>query len=51
MKAFAMPIRVGTPDSWQLITPTTEWQTMKSALTKDKFEVATDLYYVGVSKL
>jgi aminopeptidase N len=49
-KAFAMPVRVGAPDNWQLITPTTEWQTMKSTFKKDKFEVATDLYYVGVSK-
>lgn len=49
-KAFAMPIRVGTPDKWQLITPTTDWQILKTPLGKDKFEVATDLYYVAVSK-
>ncbi len=49
-KAFAMPIRVGTPDSWLTITPTAEWQKLKSPLTKDKFQVATDLYYVVVSK-
>ena len=30
--------------------PTTDWQSMKTPLTKDQFEVATDLYYVGVSK-
>lgn len=51
---FAMPIRVGSPagaeDHSQLIRPTTEWQTMKTPLTKDQFEVATDLYYVDVSK-
>jgi aminopeptidase N len=47
---FAMPIRVGTPDNWQIIHPTTQWQTMKSPLTKDQFEVATDLYYVEVNK-
>ena len=49
-KAFAMPVRVGTKDNWQVIQPTTEWQDMKTALKKDQFEVATDLYYVGVSK-
>jgi hypothetical protein len=27
-----------------------EWQTMKTPLTKDQFEVATDLYYVDVDK-
>ena len=27
-----------------------EWQTMKTALAKDQFEVATDLYFVEVSK-
>jgi tetratricopeptide (TPR) repeat protein len=47
---FAMPIRVGLPDHWQIIHPTTRWQTMKTALTKADFQVATDLYYVNVSK-
>jgi hypothetical protein len=45
-----MPIRVGAKDAWQLITPTAEWQTMKTGLKKDTFDVATNLYYVGVSK-
>jgi aminopeptidase N len=49
-KEFAMPIRVGARDNWQIITPTTEWQTVKSPLGKDKFEVATDSYYVVVKK-
>ena len=49
-KAFAMPIRVGAPDRWQTITPTAEWQTLKSRLKKEQFEVATDLYYVVVRK-
>ncbi len=51
---FAMPIRVGSSaereDAWQIIHPTTKWQTMKTPLPKDQFEVATDLYYVDVSK-
>jgi Tfp pilus assembly protein PilF len=47
---FAMPIKVGQKDHWQTITPTTTWQTMKTALTKDDFDVATDFYYVNVSK-
>ena len=46
-----MPIRVGAKGKWQTIQPTTEWQTMKTALAKDQFEVATDLYFVEVSKL
>lgn len=48
---FAMPVRVGTKDSWDEIHPTTEWQSLKSGLTKKNFEVATDLYYVEVKKL
>jgi aminopeptidase N len=47
---FAMPVRVGTKDHWQIITPTTEWKTMKTPLRKDEFTVATDLYFVEVSK-
>ncbi|ADW71027.1 M1 family metallopeptidase [Granulicella tundricola] len=49
--AFAMPIRVGSKENWQLIYPTTsEWKTLSTPLTKDQFEVATDMYYVGISK-
>jgi aminopeptidase N len=47
---FAMPVRVGTKDNWQIISPTTEWKTMKTPLKKDEFAVATDLYFVEVSK-
>jgi aminopeptidase N len=49
-QGFQMPIKVGKKDSWQIIKPTTEWQTMPTSFTKDQFEVATDLYYVNVSK-
>jgi aminopeptidase N len=47
---FAMPVKVGTPGKWQVITPTAEWQTMKTPLTKETLEVATELYYLTVSK-
>jgi aminopeptidase N len=47
---FTMPIRVGSPDHWQIITPTLEWQTMKTPLTKDQFQAATNLYFINVSK-
>jgi aminopeptidase N len=50
-KAFAMPVRVGLKERWETIHPTTEWQTMKTTLTKDQFDVATDLYYVNVDKM
>lgn len=49
-RAFAMPVRVGAKDRWQIIQPTTTWQTMKTPLKKDEFAVATDLYYIDVSK-
>jgi len=50
VKEFAMPVKVGRRDQWQLIWPTTEWKTMKSGIKKDDFEVATDLYYINVIK-
>jgi hypothetical protein len=48
--AFAMPVRVGGKGHWQIIRPTTGWQTMAAPLPKDQFGVATDLYYVNVGK-
>ena len=48
---FAMPVRVGTKDHWQLIEPTTEWKTMKTILKRDALDVANDLYFIDVSKL
>jgi len=47
---FNMPIKVGKAGAWQVIQPTTEWKSMATTLTKDTFEVATELYYVNVSK-
>jgi aminopeptidase N len=49
-KRFAMPVRVGFKDAWQIITPTTAWQRMATHIGKDDFAVATDLYYINVSK-
>jgi aminopeptidase N len=50
-KDFAMPVRVGLKEHWELMRPTTEWQTMKTILTKEQFDVATDLYYINVNKM
>jgi aminopeptidase N len=47
---FSMPVLVGDKDHWQRIMPTLNWQTMKTPLTRDQFEVATDLFYVDVKK-
>jgi aminopeptidase N len=47
---FAMPIRVGKKTDWQIIQATTYWQTMKTPLKKNDFDVATDLYFVNVTK-
>lgn len=47
---FAMPVEVGTPGHWEVIRPTTTAQTMPTTLTRESFEVATDLYYVNVSR-
>lgn len=50
VKKFNMPIKVGQKGKWQVITPTTDWKVMTTALEKEDFDVATDLYYVNVSK-
>jgi aminopeptidase N len=47
---FSMPVLVGQKDRWQRIEPTLNWQTMKTSLTKEQFDVATDLFYVDVQK-
>jgi aminopeptidase N len=49
-RRFAMPIKVGTPGEWDILRPTTDWQLMKAPMTREQFEVATDLYYVNVVK-
>jgi len=43
-------VRVGSKDAWQTVEATTEPKTMKTVLTPDTFEVATDLYFVNVTK-
>jgi aminopeptidase N len=49
--SFAMPVRVGSKSNWQIVTPTTtEWKTLATPLKKDEFAVATDLYYIKVTK-
>jgi aminopeptidase N len=49
---FAMPIRVGSHGSWQIVQPTTtEWKVLSTPIKKEDFEVATDLYYVNVRKM
>lgn len=47
---FSMPVRVGSSDHWQILYPTKNWQWMETSLTKETFQVATDLYYVDVNK-
>ncbi|HZS29310.1 MAG TPA: M1 family metallopeptidase [Candidatus Angelobacter sp.] len=49
-QGFQMPVRVGKKDNWQIIKPTTDWQTMPTSLSKDEVDVATDLYYINVTK-
>jgi aminopeptidase N len=49
-KDFAMPVRVGRAGAWRVIYPTTAWQLMNAGLGKEEFDVATDLYYINVSK-
>jgi aminopeptidase N len=42
--AFVMPVLAGE----KKIHPTAVWQTMPTSLTKEQFDVATDLYYIKV---
>jgi aminopeptidase N len=49
-REFAMPVRIGARGAWQVIEPTTAWKTMPTTLTEDDVEVATDLYYINVTK-
>ena len=47
---FAMPVQAGDPAHWQTLHPTLQWQTLSTPLTRDQFQVATDRYFVEVSK-
>jgi hypothetical protein len=47
---FAMPVKVGSPSAWEIVKGTENWQTLKTGLKKDDFQVAEDLYYVNVEK-
>jgi aminopeptidase N len=49
-RGFNMPVRAGKPGAYETLHATTDWQLMKTALTKDEFEVPTELYYIEVSK-
>ena len=48
-RGFDMPIKAGRPGAWQVLHPTTDWKLVKTDLTRDEFQVPTDLYYVNVS--
>jgi aminopeptidase N len=47
---FTMPVKVGRRGRWQVIHPASGWKTMPTTLASEEFEVATDLYYVNVSR-
>ena len=47
---FAMPVQAGDPAHWTTLHPTRDWQVVRTPLTKEQFQVATDLFYINVSK-
>lgn len=47
---FAMPIKVGTPEHWRVVRPTTDWQVMPNP-DGAAFTAATDLAYIEVAVL
>ena len=49
-RAFAMPVKAGKSGAWDVLHPTTDWKLLKTQIKKDEFEVATDLFFVNVTK-
>ena len=49
-RAFAMPVKAGRAGAWEILKPTTDWKLLKTQIKKDEFEVATDLFYINVTK-
>ena len=49
-RAFAMPVKAGREGAWDVLAPTTDWKLLKTQLKKDEFEVATDLFYINVTR-
>ena len=47
---FAMPVRVRQNGQSKMIDATLQWQTMKTTVSKDQFEVVTDEFFIEVSK-
>ncbi len=59
---FAMPVKMGDPQHWLAVTPTVDWAAMPvtqfpgmqagmtAAEFHDRFQAATDLYYITVDK-
>jgi aminopeptidase N len=47
---FNMAVKVGDPAHWQTIHPTTSWQVLETPLSAEELKVATDLFYVNVSR-
>lgn len=48
---FDMPVKAGRRGQWLTLRPSAEWQTMKTDLKKDEFEVADDLFYIDVVRI
>ena len=47
-RAFAMPVKAGRADAWEVLHPTTDWKLLKTQIKRDDFHVATDLFYINV---
>jgi aminopeptidase N len=47
---FAMPVRIRQNGQSKMIDVTLQWQTMKTTVSKDQFEVVTDEFFIEVSK-
>jgi aminopeptidase N len=47
---FRMPVKVGARGTWQHIEATNDWQTLRTSVAPEQFEVATELFYVNVER-
>lgn len=49
-QGFDMPVKIGTPDKWTTIYPTTKWKSMDAPVKLADLQAATDLFYIEFSK-
>lgn len=49
-RTFAMPIRAGARNAWQLLTPTADWQALPWDRPAAEFDVPVERYYIDIAR-